>query len=105
MASPGRSGWCSLAAADQTCERVPQWFEAFARYLRALVRQRVTFDFLQNEFAVRRGEAMVLFSLDMSHAKQVIRPFTTIARPMQEGLAFRSKGSIGVAGRRRGERA
>ena len=41
----------------------------------------------------------------MSHAKELVRPFTTIARPMQEGLAFRSKGSIGVAGRRRGERA
>jgi hypothetical protein len=37
------------------------------------------------------------FRLDMSHAKQLIRPFTTIVRPMQEGLAFRSKGSIGVA--------
>jgi hypothetical protein len=28
-------------------------------------------------------------------------PFTTLARPMQEGLAFRSKGSIGVVGRPR----
>ena len=28
----------------------------------------------------------------------------TIVRPMQEGLAFRSKGSIGVTGRRRGKR-
>jgi hypothetical protein len=45
------------------------------------------------------------FRLDMSHAKQLIRPFTTIARPGQEGLAFRSKGSIGVAGGGRGERA
>ena len=40
------------------------------------------------------------FRLDMSHAKQLIRLFTTVVRPMQEGLAFRSKGSIGVAGRR-----
>ena len=39
---------------------------------------------------------MVLFRLDMRHAKQLIRPFTTVARAMQEGLAFRSKGSIGV---------
>ena len=29
-------------------------------------------------------------------SKRLIRPFTTIARPIQEGLAFRSKGSIGV---------
>ena len=34
----------------------------------------------------------------MSHAKPLVRPFTTIARPMQEGLAFRSKGSmVGVS--------
>jgi hypothetical protein len=30
----------------------------------------------------------------------LIRPFTTIARPVQEGLAFRSKGRIRVASRR-----
>ena len=30
--------------------------------------------------------------------EQLIRPLTTIARPMQEGLAFCSKASIGVAG-------
>jgi hypothetical protein len=45
------------------------------------------------------------FRLDMSHARQLIRPFTTIVRPMQEGLAFRSKGSIGVAVRRRARSA
>jgi hypothetical protein len=39
----------------------------------------------------------------MSHAEQLSRPFTTVARPMQERLAFRSKGSIGVVVRR-GER-
>ena len=32
-------------------------------------------------------------------------PFTIVARVMQEGLAFRSKGSIGVSGRQRRERA
>jgi hypothetical protein len=32
----------------------------------------------------------------ISHAKELIRPFTTIARAVQEGLAFRSKASIGV---------
>jgi DNA (cytosine-5)-methyltransferase 1 len=34
-------------------------------------------------------------------ALSIIRPFTTMPRPMQEGLAFRSKGSIGVVVRRR----
>ena len=52
------------------------------------------FDLKRN--ADRRAEAVVLFRLDMSHAKQLIRPFTKFPRPMQEGLAFRSKGSIGV---------
>ena len=32
--------------------------------------------------------------------EKLVRPFTTIARPMQEALAFRSKGSIGVVVRR-----
>jgi hypothetical protein len=54
--------------------------------------------------ADRPAEAVVLFRLDMSHAEQLIRPFTMVAPAMQEGLAFRSKGSIGVV-RRRGERA
>jgi hypothetical protein len=35
----------------------------------------------------------------------LLGPFTTFARVMPEGLAFRSKGSIGVSGRRRRERA
>ena len=42
----------------------------------------------------------ITLRLDMSHAKQLVPPFTTVARPMQEGLAFRSKGSIGVVVRR-----
>jgi hypothetical protein len=47
----------------------------------------------------------VLFNLDVcgepiirkaryKPPSKLLRPFTTVARPMQEGLAFRSKGSI-----------
>jgi hypothetical protein len=43
---------------------------------------------------------VVLTDPPMSHAKQLIRPFTTVARAMQEGLAFRSKENIGVVVRR-----
>jgi hypothetical protein len=31
----------------------------------------------------RRAEAVMGFRLDMSHAKELIRPLTTIARPMR----------------------
>jgi hypothetical protein len=37
----------------------------------------------------------------MKGTAKAVRPFTTSARAMQKGLAFRSKGSIGVVVRRR----
>jgi hypothetical protein len=37
---------------------------------------------------------------DVTIPAQLIRPFTTLARTMQEGLAFRLKGSIGVMAER-----
>src|ERR1700722_5465782 len=68
-------------------------------------RSMAGFDPARSATRNRCAEAVMEFRLDLSHSKQLIRPFTTIVRPMQEGLAFRSKGSIGVAGGRRGERA
>jgi hypothetical protein len=50
--------------------------------------------------ATRTGALRVRFRLDMNHAKQLIRPFATVVRPMQKGLAFRSKGSTGIVVRR-----
>jgi hypothetical protein len=46
--------------------------------------------------ADRRAEAVMGFRLDMSLAKQLIRPLTTVALSPQKRLAFHSKGSIGV---------
>ena len=46
--------------------------------------------------ATRARAEPVVYSAEYEPPEQLIRPFTTVARPMQEGLAFHLKGSIGV---------